>query len=74
MCQDQEFRISDVGEWHFDEQHVWYNDTVHMGNFLGTLEMNGTCGKVMHVGNNGHVLQHFHLFLNPLAPEFFFKF
>jgi hypothetical protein len=55
VCQDQESWTSDMKEWHFEEQHFWYNDTVHMGNFLGTMEMNGTCGKVMHVGNNGQM-------------------
>jgi len=44
-----------MGEWHCEEQRVWYNDTVHMGTFLRTLEMNGICGKVMLVGNNGHM-------------------
>jgi hypothetical protein len=77
VCVRKEFGIFDMGEWHFEEQHVWYNNTVHMGNLLGTLEMNGTYGKVMYVGNSillwcvlvtvDRCFTALHLFLNDLG-------
>jgi hypothetical protein len=45
--QDQEFQVTDAGQWHFQKQHTWYNYMLFTRLF-GTWRHEDTFGKMTH--------------------------
>jgi hypothetical protein len=49
LCQDQECWMNDVGKWHFEKQHTWYNYALFIWEiYFGPAEMYDSCRKMMH--------------------------